>query len=116
MSETASAMHLQAAGASGAPEAKCEQCGGPCQARRGWQRFCSDKCRNNFHGARRRERLIAKAAPDLFEALLAARQAIRGKDLEQVWINYPEEPALTLGAKIDRALAKAGHKSESVKR
>lgn len=50
------------------------------------------------------------AAPDLFEALLTVRQLIRGRDIEQVWLNHPVEPAVTLGASIDQVLAKAGHK------
>jgi hypothetical protein len=46
----------------------------------------------------------------LYDALLAARQIIRGKDLEHAWVNYPTEPALELGTLMDRALAKAGYK------
>jgi hypothetical protein len=43
------------------------------------------------------------------------RLILRGKDLEHAWVNYPTEPALTLGTKIDKALAKAGYKPEKPK-
>lgn len=100
-------MHLQAQHAKLCAR---EGCGTTFTPKRSWSRFCSTKCRNDFHAVEARKEAIRDATTDLFEALLAARQAMRGRDLEQVWINYPHEPALTLGAKIDQVLAKAGYK------
>jgi hypothetical protein len=88
----------------------CDTCGTLFKPKRSWSRFCRTKCRNDFHAAEARKEAMRQAAPELFEALLAARTIIRGKDLEHAWVNYPTEPALTLGAKIDQALALAGHK------
>lgn len=48
-------MHLQAAGATGAPEVTCDQCSTPFMPRRGWARFCSPRCRNAWHSAMRPE-------------------------------------------------------------
>lgn len=53
---------------------------------------------------------MREAAPELYEALVAARLAMRGTDAEHIWLNHPETPELTLGAKIDLALAKAGYR------
>jgi hypothetical protein len=104
-------MHLKDAGATPEVATKpCERCGAPFAPKRPWARFCGSACRNDFHGAEARKEAMRTAAPELLEALLMARQAMRGKDMEQIWINYPVEPALTLGAKIDQVLAKAGHK------
>lgn len=103
-------MHLDAQQATERP---CDHCGTLFTPKRPWSRFCNTRgngCRNDFHAAEARKEAMRAAAPELFEALLAARQLIRGKDLEHVWLNYPDKPELTLGAKIDRALAKAGHK------
>jgi hypothetical protein len=41
---------------------------------------------------------------DAHEALTAAREAMRGKDVEHIWSNYPAEPCVTLGELIDQAL------------
>lgn len=55
MSETASPMHLEQAGAPAQAEPTCEQCGGPRAAKLRWQRFCGPKCRNDWHRAMRPE-------------------------------------------------------------
>ncbi len=103
-------MHCDAQGAAQSRQRACDGCGTLFTPKRSWQRFHSDECRNAFHAAEARKAAIREAAQEMFEALLAARAAMRGTDLEHIWINYPEEPALELGTKIDRALAKAGHK------
>lgn len=103
-------MHCDDAGATQSGQKACDGCGQPFTPKRRWQRFHSDDCRNAFHAAEARKKAIQGAALDLFEALRVTREIIRGKDLEHVWINFPEEPALDLGTKIDRALAKAGHR------
>lgn len=97
-------------GAAQAAQKACDTCGTSFKPKRSWNRFCSSKCRNAFHAAAARKEAMRKAAPELFDALLAARSAIRGRDLEHIWLNAPEKPELTLGVKIDQALAKAGHK------
>jgi len=76
--------------------------------KRPWSRFCrthGDGCRNAFHAAEARMEAIRKAAPALYEALVRARAAIRGNDLEHVWLNYPDEPSESLGQRIDKVLA-----------
>lgn len=106
MSESTPAMHSEAASHA---DLACEVCSSPFRPRRGaWARarFCSTRCRNAFHGAERRKEPIRAAALDLFAALTLARAAIRGKDIEAIWINYPTEPAVTLGQRIDQVLGK----------
>jgi len=83
----------------------CRTCDTPFKARRKWQTFCSTPCRNAFHAAEARLEKIREAAPALYEALHQAREVMRGKDLEQVWLNYPTEPAETIGQRIDKVLA-----------
>lgn len=41
-------------------------------------------------------------------ALRKAREAMRGKDLEHIWVNYPDKPAVELGKLIDEALSGVG--------
>lgn len=104
-------MHLEAEGATPETATKpCEQCGAAFAPKRPWARFCGTGCRNDFHGAEARKEAMRAAAAELLEMLLTVRQLIRGRDIEQVWLNHPVEPALTLGASIDKVLAKAGHK------
>lgn len=104
-------MHSEEAGATPEGSTKpCEQCGAPFTPKRPWARFCGSGCRNDFHGAEARKEAMRAAAPELLEVLLDVRALIRGRDIEQVWLNHPQEPALTLGAKIDQVLSKAGHK------
>jgi len=103
-------MHLEPPSDVGQAWKVCNTCGREVVSRRKWARFCSTKCRNDFHGAERRREAQRAAAPDLYEALLAARQAIRGQDVEHIWINYPTVPKISLGVKMDQALAKAGYK------
>lgn len=88
----------------------CKTCLTQFRSRRRWQEFCSNRCRNEWHGKFARMARIKEAAPDLYEALVAARGAIRGQQIEHTWVNFPEKPELTLGAKLDAALAKAGYK------
>lgn len=79
-------------------------CGVPFKRSRRWQTFCSSKCRNDFHATEARiEAIRAKALP-MYEALRIVREVIRGNDLEQVWLNYPNEPAETPGTMIDRLI------------
>jgi len=102
--------HLEPPSASGQSGRVCDTCGREVVSKRKWARFCSTKCRNAFHDTERRLKAQRAAAPELYEALLAARQVIRGKDAEHVWINYPTVPEISLGVKMDQALAKAGYK------
>jgi len=92
------------------PNTACKTCGAPFFAKRKWQVFCRSDCRNAFHAAEARKEAIRGAAEDLYDALLAARVAIHGRDAEHIWLNAPETPEVTLGSKIDQALAKAGWK------
>lgn len=110
MTETTAPMHQEPASAPESSAVKCGTCPKLFTPKKPWQRFCSTTCRNAFHTAEAHKEAVRKAAPDLYDALLAARQAMRGKDLEHVWVNYPTEPALELGTLADRALAKAGFK------
>lgn len=103
-----SAMHL--AGAEAPLTRKCRFCTTLFKPRRSWAEFCSTKCRNDFHGAERRKAQQREAAPELFAALVTARQVITGRETEFVVVNYPEQPAMGLGQLIDQALAKAGYK------
>ena len=100
-------MHLQAVGDAGRA---CDTCGTLFKPKRAWARFCRSDCRNAFHAAEARKEAIRGAAEDLYDALLVARQIIRGMDVEHVWLNAPETPEVTLGSKIEQALAKAGWK------
>ena len=43
-------MHAESAGATAAPQATCDACQGLFKRRKRWQRFCSTKCRNDWHG------------------------------------------------------------------
>lgn len=97
------AMHLQAAGKD--PLA-CETCGSLFTPKRGWARFCSTPCRNAFHAAEARKEAIRAAALDLYAGLVVARGALRGTDLEHVWINYPTKPEIGLGQLLDQVLGK----------
>lgn len=116
MTENAPPMHGEAIAQSPAStQHLCDSCTKPFAPRERWQHFCSAKCRNAFHTEEKRKESVRRAAPELYDALLAARQVLRGKDLEHAWVNYPEKPALELGTKIDRALAKAGYKPEKAK-
>jgi predicted nucleic acid-binding Zn ribbon protein len=116
MTENATPMHGEAIAPSPASTPPlCDSCGKPFAPRKRWQHFCSAKCRNAFHTEEKRKESVRRAAPELYDALLAARLILRGKDLEHAWVNYPTEPALTLGTKIDKALAKAGYKPEKPK-
>jgi hypothetical protein len=99
----APAMHSQAAPA---VEPACETCRATFQPKRGWARFCSAQCRNAFHGAEKRRKAIERAGVPMYEVLREVRDLIRGKDLEHVWMNYPTEPAETLGQRIDKVIGK----------
>ncbi len=101
MTESVSTMHSEAAGKQ---QVECATCGAIFTPRRAWARFCRSDCRNAFHAAEARLEKIREAAPALYEALRLARESIRGKDIEHVWLNYPTEPAETLGQRIDRVL------------
>jgi len=58
-----------------AAEAPCEGCGKPFARRRRWQRFCSDKCRSDWH---------RKDAQPVSERLAELEQRVR--ELEaMVW-------------------------------
>lgn len=98
--------HFSAQGGAARPEVACDTCGNLFAPQRRWSRFCGDPCRNAFHGAERRKEAIRAAALDLFEVLTAARGAIRGAQVEQLWLNYPTEPCVTLGERIDQVLGK----------
>lgn len=52
-------------------EATCAECRHPFAARRRWQRFCCDQCKNDFHGRERRRKAIEKRAVTLYQALAA---------------------------------------------
>lgn len=82
----------------------CKYCRGQFKPKRSWSVFCSTKCRNDYHGRSRRIEAIKARALPMYEALTTARELIRGKDVEHVWLNHPTEPALTLGDMIDAAL------------
>lgn len=62
--------HLAAAGDDGLPPRPCDTCGTAFTAKRSWSRFCSTKCRNDFHGEERRREQMRDAAPELYEALV----------------------------------------------
>jgi hypothetical protein len=47
--ENASPMHAEVASAQETPGATCDACQGSFTARKRWQRFCSPKCRNDWH-------------------------------------------------------------------
>lgn len=50
MTESASPMHGEAQGAASArPEVLCDACTHPFAPRKRWQRFCSPRCRNDWH-------------------------------------------------------------------
>lgn len=87
-------------------QVRCEACGTDFTPRRAWSRFCNDRCRNAFHQAEARVEAIKAAGVPMYEALRVLREIIRGKDVEQVWLNHPIEPADTPGKMIDRLLAK----------
>lgn len=99
--ESASEMHLAAAGDA---QRACETCGSTYVPARSWSRFCSTRCRNAFHASEARLEKIRQAGPALYEALRLAREAMRGKDLEHIWINYPTEPSESIGQRIDKVL------------
>ena len=69
-------MHLQAQGGTEKTEATCEQCTKVFAPRRGWARFCSTKCRNDWHRAMRPE--------EVREARELVRMALEGCD-PTVW-------------------------------
>lgn len=48
---------------------------------------------------------LAEKVKLLAEAAKAAREAMRGKDVEHVWVNYPTKPEKTLGQLLDEALS-----------
>jgi hypothetical protein len=93
-------MHSEAAGAK---LLTCKECRAHFDGRRGWQRFCSVTCRNTWHRARD-PKVLNKRIAMMRTALIAAREAMRGKDVEHIWSNYPAEPCVTLGELIDQAL------------
>lgn len=66
MTETASPMHLQAAGTA---QAACDTCGALFTPKRSWSRFCTTRCRNAFHGAEARREAIKASATDMYLAL-----------------------------------------------
>ena len=99
--------HLEPTGREPRP---CDTCGTVFTPKRRWSRFCKTKCRNDHHAAQAREEAKRAAAPEMYAALLATRHTIAGKDVEQVWINYPTEPAVSLGQYLDKVLAKAGYR------
>jgi hypothetical protein len=97
-------MHLAVAGKA---EVACDTCGAMFTPKRAWSRFCRNHgngCRNAFHAAEARKEAIRQAAPALYEALVRARAAIRGNDVEHIWTNYPSEPSESLGQMIDKVL------------
>lgn len=107
---SAPAMHLQAVGDA---QRACETCGTLFKPKRPWSRFCrthGDACRNAFHAAEARKAAIREAAEEMYEALLIVRTVIQGKDVAHIWLNAPDVPEVSLGMKIDQALAKAGWK------
>ena len=72
-----------------------------------WSRFCRTRgngCRNDFHAREARIEAIRAEALPMYEALCIVREVIRGKDVEHVWLNYPNEPAETPGTLIDRLI------------
>lgn len=100
--ENASEMHCAA---SGAAQSECKGCGRTFVQKRSWAVFCSPKCRNDFHGDQRRQEVIRKAAPELYEALVMVRNAdedCRRDGLQTI------SPAAR--AKIDASLHKAGYR------
>lgn len=84
----------------------CDTCHRVFAPGRAWSRFCDSRCRNAFHQAEARKDAIRAAALELFEVLTVARGAIRRTDIEHVWVNYPTEPSIGLGARIDQVLGK----------
>lgn len=92
--------------AQGQGQPACDTCGSLFTPKRGWARFCSSKCRSAFHRAEDRKEAIRAAALDLYAALVMAREAMRGKDIEHIWLNAPTEPAETPGTRIDALLGK----------
>lgn len=61
--------HVTASSAHAAAPA-CDTCGGPIRQRtRHAKRFCSNPCRNAFHGAERRKDAIRAKAVELYQAL-----------------------------------------------
>lgn len=64
--ESVAPMHLEAQGKAERP---CDTCGGLFKPKRAWARFCSSKCRNDFHGKVARLAAIVEAAPKMYEAL-----------------------------------------------
>lgn len=66
MNERASETHLAAAGATLQP---CDNCATPFKPRRGWGRFCKDKCRNDFNAREARKEAIRARALVMYECL-----------------------------------------------
>ena len=58
-------MHLETASA----EKTCASCSAPLTQKRGWQRFCSAKCRNDYHNLPRRIDAMAREIAALKERL-----------------------------------------------
>ena len=56
-----------------AAESRCPVCNQPFRARRKWQRFCSPKCRNEYHGSMTTEAL--RRDIDALKARLEALEA-----------------------------------------
>ena len=52
-----------------AAQRPCEECRGLFAPKRGWSRFCTTKCRNDFHGRDRRYAALREAAPRMYAAL-----------------------------------------------
>lgn len=109
---TAPSMHSQPAGA--APERRCDHCTQPYRPKRFWSRFCGSGCRNAWHAAEAHREQMRAAAPDLYEALVVAGEVIRERGLAAIWMNAPDKPEVTLGDKIDQALAKAGYREPKI--
>ena len=82
----------------------CETCTTVFTPKRAWSRFCSTKCRNDFHAEERRKEQQRAAAPEMYEALLKIAAFDQGAEVTGSF----DEPA---AAKIARAaLVKAGYK------
>ena len=69
--ESTPVMHSHA---SGQHNAVCRECGGAFTAKKPWQIFCSDPCRNLFHHKRRSIEGLAKRV----QALEAIVEELRG--------------------------------------
>lgn len=88
---SAAGTHSEAAGAK---EIACGTCRAPFRPKRGWQKFCSDACRNAFH-----HRLTPEAMRrELDQALAAAEQLRRDHEALKAKVDQLEAAAMRAAA------------------